>query len=103
MKREEAFALHMGDLFNDCVNNHTGLLRMVADRLPPDVKDDVQGSLKEFLMRQVELLQRKRERATADILTFVGGEAAYRRLRKEDWENDCKPTAEGWQPSAEGK
>lgn len=94
--REEAFALHMNSLFNDLVNNHVGLLCCCAERMSPDVQDDVQGSLKEFLERQADALRTKLARATKDIREFVGGEENFGKLKKEDFDADYLPSSEGW-------
>lgn len=99
MKREEAFALHMNSLFNDCVNNETGLLRRVAERLDPAVTDDTHGSIKDFLFRCCETQQKKLARAKDDIRNFVGGEDTYRRLAKEDFDAGYTISASAWRTS----
>jgi len=102
MKPEEAFVLHMGDLWNDCVNNHNMLLELVAERMPA-VTDYVHGDIKAFLLRQVEILNTKKARAMRDIIEFAGGEAKYRALRHEDFHADCIPAAKGWRKEANDK
>lgn len=82
LTQREQFVVDMASAINDAINNHTGLLRCVTVRLDPNVMDDVQGSLKDLLLRQAEDLQLKRRRAMEKIKEFVGGEEAYIDLQR---------------------
>jgi len=100
MTSEQAFNLHMVSLFHDAINNHTGILKSVVDRLklldnPP--KDEIHGDVGELLGRLADTLQKKMNRAVNDIKQRLGGEEGYRLLNKEDFWADHGPSAHQWQ------
>lgn len=70
--REEAYAMDQRSNLWDLVNGHVDLLRCLAERIPPDQEDPVQGNLKNFLLRQAEKLIELRSRMDQDHDEYIG-------------------------------
>jgi hypothetical protein len=82
----EAFILLQKSHFDDCANSVCGLLRDLASRTDPDLKDEVQGSIKEFLLSCAQRLRDNNERSTREITEHFG-EDRRKELTRQFWED----------------
>lgn len=90
MTVEEAFILLQKSHFDDCANNVCGLLRDVASRIDPDVEDEVQGSLKAFLLSCAQRLRDNNVRSFKEITEHLGEERC-RELTRQFVEDGVSP------------
>jgi hypothetical protein len=65
--------------------------------MDPEIKDDVQGSLKTFLENQANTLQKKLKRVEDDITEYLGGIENRRRLGREDFDSRFEISCRQWQ------